>query len=57
MSGRRRERRDKDTDSGAFKITPRFERRFERFNSVYEEEFFHSYDARIVEIFEIDQKL
>lgn len=57
MSGRRRERRDKDTDSEAFKITPRFERRFERFNSVYEEEFFHSYDARIVEIFEIDQKL
>lgn len=28
-----------------------------RFNNVYEEEFFHSYDARIVEIFEIDQKL
>lgn len=52
-------------DSGAFKITPRFERpyleneksyRFE-INSVYEGEFFDSYDVRIVEIFEIYQKL
>lgn len=52
-------------DSGAFKITPRFERRYleneksYRFdiNSVYEGEFSDSYDVRIVEIFEIYQKL
>lgn len=53
------------SDSGAFKITPRFERRYleneksYRFeiNSVYEGEFSDSYDVRIVEIFEIYQKL
>lgn len=52
-------------DSGAFKITPRFERRYleneksYRFeiNSVYEGEFSDSYDVRIVEIFQIYQKL
>lgn len=52
-------------DSRAFKITPRFERRYleneksYRFeiNSVYEGEFSDSYDVRIVEIFEINQKL
>ena len=58
--------RDEDSRiAEPFKITPRFERRYlgneksYRFqiNTVHEGEYFDSYDVRILEIFQMNQKL